>query len=864
MRLKQKLPVSYLLFTFNGRISRGTYWLAAIFYWCSFYILYELLLFTTGEKSTFIIYPLLFWAIAATSTKRLHDQGKSGYWLALMIIPVLGPLWLFYKLGIKKGNEHHNFYGSPPGLAADYHKNDDGILIHPNGNEVIINDVTKLNPIVVSAVKRPNTVAELIAIIKQTPGKISVGGGRFSMGGQTASEDTTHIDMRGLNKVIEFSKADQLIKVQAGIRWCDIQQYIDPHELSVKTMQTYANFTVGGALSVNAHGRYIGLGPIILSVKSIDVVLADGTLISASSNVNQEIFYAAIGGYNTVGIIVEAELYLANNTSVKRIYRKMKIADYKDYFFSNIRDNTKAIFHNGDIYPPKYKSLRAVTWAETTDKPTVKTRLMPLKEAYPIERYFLWSFTETPFGKWRREYLIDPLIFRSKKVHWRNYEAGYDVAELEPRSRTDSTYVLLEYFVPIAQFEQFATAMAEIFQRYGVNVLNVSIRHAKADVGSYLAWARSEVFAFVVYYKQRTNEIARNKVAIWTRELADAVIAVNGAFYLPYQIHATSDQFHKAYPNANLLFKLKDQLDPNHKFNNKLLDAYLKPSNHQIMTDSKFKTIYSDTLWSDKFYKFLQVVFHLYPEDKFHQLIKAQTFAHSTDEEIYVAIQKELPKIKPFLSELTYALPALRKQKKEIARQTILLLGDKREINGYAEIGSTGRYVSQLRKEIKINNPIYILNDDAPTNSPADLMERGQFAKIGKFIPINYEPIAKEIANSSLDLVTCYIGLHHCPIDLLERFIQSIHRILRPGGAFIIRDHDVKTPDMATFVSLVHTVFNVGLKETLAFEAKDFKNFKSAEEWSKIICKAGFKDSGERILQDNDPSDNVLMLFIKL
>jgi FAD/FMN-containing dehydrogenase len=42
-------------------------------------------------------------------------------------------------------------------------------------------------------------------------------------------------------------------------------------------MQSYDNFTVGGSLSVNAHGRYVGLGPIVLSVKSIRLVLADDT-----------------------------------------------------------------------------------------------------------------------------------------------------------------------------------------------------------------------------------------------------------------------------------------------------------------------------------------------------------------------------------------------------------------------------------------------------------------------------------------------------------------------------------------------------------------------------------------------------------
>jgi len=282
-------------------------------------------------------------------------------------------------------------------------------------------------------------------------------------------------------------------------------------------------------------------------------------------------------------------------------------------------------------------------------------------------------------------------------------------------------------------------------------------------------------------------------------------------------------------------------------------------------TTSEFKAVFNDTKWSDAFYRFLQVIFHLYPEDKFHQLIKEETAAGKTDEEIYKSVQTKLKSIKPFLSELTYALPALKKQKKEIVRQTLELLGETKQINGYAEIGSTGRYISQLKKETKVTGPIYLINDLAPTNSPGDIMERGQLRKLGTFINIDgYNPISNVIPDGSLDVVTCFIGLHHCPVTKLEGFVQSIYRIIRPGGSFVIRDHDVRSREMATFVSLVHTVFNVGLNENWEFEQKDFKNFKTADEWAAIIGKAGFKDAGKRMLQDKDPSDNTLMLFTKV
>src|SRR5438128_190091 len=126
---------------------------------------------------------------------------------------------------------------------------------------------------------------------------------------------------------------------------------------------------------------------------------------------------------------------------------------------------------------------------------------------------------------------------------------------------------------------------------------------------------------------------------------------------------------------------------------------------------SEFKTVFSNTTLSDNFYRFLQVIFHLYPEDKFHYLITQTTKEKNTDKEIYKTVQSNLPKIKPFLSELTLALPSLKKQKKEMAKQVLQLLGDRRDINGYLEIGSTGRYISELRKHIKLSGNIFITND---------------------------------------------------------------------------------------------------------------------------------------------------------
>lgn len=451
------------------------------------------------------------------------------------------------------------------------------VAVPSYAQEKIVNDVTKMNPIVVRDIVEPTTIDQVQEAVRNHAGPISVGGGRYSMGGQTATNGTLQIDMRGMNKVVSFSKEKKEIAVQAGIRWKDIQQYIDPHDLSVRIMQTYNNFTVGGSLSVNVHGRYIGEGPLILSVQSIKVVLADGSLVEASPNNNKDIFYGVIGGYGGLGVIVEATLSLVNNDTIERVVQRMPIENYYNYFKENVRDNQSVVFHNGDIYPKDYKNVSAVTWVKS-DKPlTDKSRFKPIKNTYWLENAVYYWITELPFGHWVREHVIEPRIYDEPAIVKRNYEASYDVKELEPASRKLSTYVLQEYFIPVEKFDEFVPKMREIFQKHDVNNVNVSIRHAFKDPGAVMAWARQEVFAFVVYYKQGVSPDARDDVRKWTREMIDEIISVGGSYYLPYQPHATQAQFRAAYPNFETYIALKKRLDPQYKFRNKLLDKYYHP-----------------------------------------------------------------------------------------------------------------------------------------------------------------------------------------------------------------------------------------------------------------------------------------------
>ena len=398
------------------------------------------------------------------------------------------------------------------------------VQVERSAAPTVVNDVTQLNPIPVSRIVTPTTTEEVVAAVRAARGPVSIGGGRYSMGGQTATPGGVQLDMRRFNRIVALDRAAKTVTVQSGVRWRQLQEYIDPANLSVKIMQTYANFTVGGSLSVNVHGRYVGLGPLIMSVRRIQVVLADGTVVEATPTQNSEIFYGAIGGYGGLGVIVEATLSLADDVRIERRDTVIPVADYRAFFESTIRDDRNVIFHNADLYPPDFTTARQVSWYETDKPVTIEDRIIAPDAKYTWQPRVASFVARYDAGKWLRQHVLEPLYYSRQRVAWRNWEASYDVAELEPSSREEQTYGLREYFVPVDRFDEFVPRMREIFAKHDANIINVSVRHALPDPGTLLAWAKEEVFAFVVYYRQgrRPQDIAN--VRAWSLEMIEDLI----------------------------------------------------------------------------------------------------------------------------------------------------------------------------------------------------------------------------------------------------------------------------------------------------------------------------------------------------
>jgi FAD/FMN-containing dehydrogenase len=438
-----------------------------------------------------------------------------------------------------------------------------------------IENVTRLYTVEVARVETPLDTEAVVRALRDWPGQVAIGGGRFSMGGQVAIAGGLHLDMRKMKRVLWLRAPERRVRVQAGLTWRDLQDVLDPHDLSVRTMQSFSNFTVGGSVSVNCHGRYVGHGPIAHSVRALQLVLADGRIVEASRQENSELLAAAVGGYGAVGVITEVELDLDANTKMERLIEPVPLGQYTTFFIRKVLKDPDSVMHNADLLPPRFDAPVAITWRRSDKKLTRTSRLVPRNADYSVRRRALWALTEVPFAASLREPATDVVRRMRPEVAWRNHEASLDTASLEPESRVTATYALNEYFVPPRAFEPFVREMGAILRKHRVSVVNISIRHSPADTLALLPWAREEVYTFVLFYRQGVDAAAQRAVGEWTRELIEATLRHEGRYYLPYQLHATREQFERAYPEAAQLRQLKARVDPQGRFSNSLWQKYL-------------------------------------------------------------------------------------------------------------------------------------------------------------------------------------------------------------------------------------------------------------------------------------------------
>jgi len=185
----------------------------------------------------------------------------------------------------------------------------DGDLVGPEDElydetRALFNAMIDKRPALIARCSGPGDISAVIRAARDQDLPIAIRAGGHNGGGLGSVDDGVVIDLSSL-KAISVDPETRTVRVGGGCLWSEVDAATQEHGLAVPggiiSTTGVAGLTLGGG-----HGyltrRY---GLTIDNLLSAEVVLADGSHVTAGPEVNPDLFWAIRGGGGNFGVVTE-------------------------------------------------------------------------------------------------------------------------------------------------------------------------------------------------------------------------------------------------------------------------------------------------------------------------------------------------------------------------------------------------------------------------------------------------------------------------------------------------------------------------------------------------------------------------------
>lgn len=370
-------------------------------------------------------------------------------------------------------------------------------------------------------------------------------------------------DYRGLVSVNEQSR---VATFRGGTRLSEIPGLLAPHGLALANQGDSDAQTIAGAISTGTHGSGLAFTGLSAMVKSLRIVLADGSIIYCDERMHPEIFEFARLGLGALGVIVEVGMQCVPAFRVEATEGAEQLDEVLESFQQRSRENDHVTFI---WYPPAerayVKTFRRLAAGEEPEGVPPLSKASRFMDGEIVQNWgqgLLSSVGAVAPG-------IVPRVNQvSSNLMWeRQYVAdSHEVFVSARRVRFNE----VEYAVP---FEAGVEAVREIQRLITDNDWRISfpleVRTAAADdVPLSMAYQRDSMYIAVHRYRRESHLEYFGAVEEVLRDF-------DGRPHWGKLHSMRAPQFAELYPRFNEFVALRDRLDPDRVFDNHYLERVL-------------------------------------------------------------------------------------------------------------------------------------------------------------------------------------------------------------------------------------------------------------------------------------------------
>ncbi len=400
---------------------------------------------------------------------------------------------------------------------------------------------------------QPETEEEIIQIVTTHP-KIRVVGTGHSWNKICLTEDVL-VNFDNYNKVLHLNKQALQVKVQAGIKLWQLNEYLDKQGLALKNLGSIAKQSVAGAISTGTHGTGINYQILGSQIEEFSLIKADGEKIIINREHDKDLYQMAIVNLGCLGIISEVTL---NIVPAFNLHDETYTAKFED-----VINNLDNLVNTTDHFK--------LWWFPHTDEVVV----------------YKYTRTQAPVNDSRlRQWFMDELISVNAyrlllKIgginrNWRkNINRQLVQNFIKPLNRIEKSYKVFNVPEPPLHRETewaFDITQAKSLLREYNNMINASAH--RINFIQEIRFTKADDFALSPCYQRDTLWLGVYNADNfgWNELLADFEVMAqryNGKPHWGKEFKSVNKEFfQRAYPllaNFNLL---RQNFDPGNKFAN--------------------------------------------------------------------------------------------------------------------------------------------------------------------------------------------------------------------------------------------------------------------------------------------------------
>ena len=183
---------------------------------------------------------------------------------------------------------------------------------------------------------RPRSEAEISAAVKDAAAAgltVRALGSGHSFTAAAATSGVA-LDLSGWTGITAADTGTGLVTVRSGTTLSALNTELDGLGLAMANLGDIDVQTLAGALSTGTHGTGARLGGLATQVESLELVLADGSLVTCSASAWPELFTAARVGLGALGVITAVTLRCVPSFTLAADERPMPVEQVIEQFDS--------------------------------------------------------------------------------------------------------------------------------------------------------------------------------------------------------------------------------------------------------------------------------------------------------------------------------------------------------------------------------------------------------------------------------------------------------------------------------------------------------------------------------------------------